>query len=107
MGYFLRYSLKGNERQYYNQLVLEKQTWRQMMKGLEQQYASENNNEEIRSRLTHVRINDCRGQDTTEDHEALDRFVEKLNSLTPMAKNKDQDEGAKVSYLKNAAMGTD
>lgn len=57
--------------------------------------------------MKHLRIEEWRGQDTEDDHEALERLVENIKALTPTAKRKDQDEEAKVNVVKIAVMGTD
>lgn len=52
----------------------------------------------------HFSIYYCRFDDDYDDA-FLDRFVEKLNTLVPMAKLKDQTEESKVIYLKYSFMG--
>lgn len=74
--YFLRYSLNGDARQYYNKITEKRATRLAIIKSLEARYGSEDKQEEIISRLTQLRIEDCRIDDH-DDHAALDRLVEK------------------------------
>lgn len=89
-AYFMRFSLRGDARKFYNHLTSNNVNWNHMLQAFSEIYFSEDKQAEISVRLAAITIKDCQTEGVEDDHAALDFLVERINLLTQMARSKDR-----------------
>lgn len=106
-AYFMRFSIRGDARQFYNHSTSQNVTRHQMLQSFNDRYFSEDKQADISGRLAAINIKYCHSEVAEDDHAALDSLVERIIRLTPMARSKDLDEEAKIRSLIEAVRGTE
>lgn len=103
----LRLSLSDDALQFYREFIRGKGLdWSQTEKLFQNHFNAEAKQAEISNELAALRISHIRAASDT-DRQALDKVISRISSLAPLAKKRDQDDEAKVTFLRNAVIGTD
>lgn len=94
----------ADAKQYYNSITTRSRgtrasvAWRQMVEKFKNSYASSTKRMELGNRLKAIGINDAR-EDDEGDYAALEKLIERISQLKPMAIPKDHEDEAKVRFL--------
>lgn len=97
--YFFQFSLRHGSLQHYKRIVDIKSRLEDVCHNCCSRYAPDTKKEQISSRLRSLTINYWRNYAGDDDHVPLYALLERINSLIPMAKDKDRDKESLI-FLK-------